>query len=114
MLGEAQENVKNPPPRPFPWFWVAIGVTILSAGGYGSQALIRWQKNRYRVGPSEVIKLLESGKHPVILDVRQQTQYDLNPIKILGSIRLSPEDLKNGGVADLKLDTSRPVIAYCT
>jgi rhodanese-related sulfurtransferase len=66
------------------------------------------------VDPSEVIKLLEAGKHPVILDARQQAQYDLNPIKIHGSIRLSPEDLANGGAAILELDTSRPVVAYCT
>jgi len=114
MLGEAKEKVKNPPPKPFPWVWVAIGVTLLSAGGYGSQVFFRWQKNRYRVSPYEVIKLLETGKQPVILDVRQQTQYDLNPIKIHGSLRIAPEELKDGGVASLDLDTSRPVVAYCT
>ncbi len=114
MLGEAAEKVKNPPPRPFPWFWVTIGVTLLSAGGYGAQVGIRWRKNRYRVGPSEVIKLLETGKQPIILDSRQQQAYDANPIKIFGSIRLSPEDLTSGGAASLGLDTTRPVVAYCT
>ena len=114
MLSEAAEKVKNPPPKPFPWFWVTIGVTLLSAGGYGAQVGLRWRKNRYRVGPSEVIKLLEAGKQPVILDAREQSQYDLNPIKIHGSIRLSPEDLKSGGAASLELETTRPVIAYCT
>ena len=39
MLSEAREKVKNPPPRPFPWFWVAIGVTFLSVAGYGTQVL---------------------------------------------------------------------------
>jgi len=114
MLGEAAEKVKNPPPKPFPWFWVTIGVTLLSAGGYGAQVGFRWQKNRFRVGPSEVIKLLETGKQPIILDTRQQQAYDANPIKIFGSIRLSPEDLTNGGAASLGLDTTRPVVAYCT
>ncbi|HEV2055064.1 MAG TPA: trypsin-like peptidase domain-containing protein [Methylomirabilota bacterium] len=114
MLGEAAEKVKNPPPKPFPWFWVTIGVTLLSAGGYGAQVGLRWQKNRYRVGPSEVIKLFESGKEPVLLDTRQQKQYDQNPIKIHGSIRLSPEDLKSGGATSLDLDMTRPVVAYCT
>ncbi len=114
MLGEASEKVKNPPPRPFPWFWVTIGVTLLSAGGYGAQVGLRWQKNRYRVGPSEVIKLLEAGKQPVIVDTRLQSAYDANPIKIHGSIRLSPEDLKSGAAASLDLDTTRPVVAYCT
>jgi hypothetical protein len=114
MLGEATEKVKNPPPKPFPWFWVTIGVTLLSAGGYGAQVGIRWQKNRYRVGPSEIIRLAEAGKQPIILDTRLQAQYDLNPIKIHGSIRLSPEDLKSGGVTSLDLDMTRPVVAYCT
>jgi len=114
MLGEAVEKVKNPPPKPFPWFWVTIGVTLLSAGGYGAQFAIRWQKNRFRVGPSEIVKLLEAGKQPLILDTRQQAQYDRMPIKIPGSIRLSPEDLASGGAASLDLDTTRSVVAYCT
>jgi hypothetical protein len=114
MLDEATEKVKHPPPKPFPWFWVTIGVTLLSAGGYGAQIGIRWQKNRYRVGPSEIVKLAETGKQPIILDTRQQKQYDQNPIKIHGSIRLSPEDLKSGGATSLDLDKTRPVVAYCT
>jgi S1-C subfamily serine protease len=114
MIDEAKDKIKNPPPRPFPWFWVTIAVTLLSAGGYGAQVGIRWQKNRYRVGPSEIIRLAEAGKQPIILDTRLQAQYDLNPIKIHGSIRLSPEDLKNGGATSLDLDMTRPVVAYCT
>jgi S1-C subfamily serine protease/rhodanese-related sulfurtransferase len=113
MLSEARENVKNPPPRPFPWFWVAIGVTFLSVVGYGAQFLLRWQKNRYRVTPSEVIRLLESGKQPQILDVRQAAAYDALPLKIPGSIRLAPEELASG-VSGLELDVTRPVVAYCT
>jgi S1-C subfamily serine protease len=112
-LVEAREFVKNPPPRPFPWFWVAIGVTLVSAGGYGAQFLIRWQKNRYRVQPSEVIKLLEGGKEPQILDVRAPTEYDKLPLKIPHSIRLAPEELSSG-VSGLELDVNRPVVAYCT
>jgi S1-C subfamily serine protease len=114
MLGEATEKVKNPPPKPFPWFWVTIGVTLLSAGGYGAQVGLRWQKNRYRVGPSEVFKLAELGKKPIIVDARQQKAYDEVPIKIPGSIRVSPEDLKSGSVDSLDLDKTRPVVAYCT
>jgi rhodanese-related sulfurtransferase len=113
MLVEARENVKNPRPRPFPWFWVAIGVTLLSLTGFSAQFLLRWQKNRYRVSPSEVIKMLESGKQPQILDVRQGPAYDALPLKIPGSIRLAPEELASG-VSGLELDTGRPVVAYCT
>ena len=114
MLDEAKDKIKNPPPKPFPWFWVTIAVTLLSTGGYGAQFAIRWHKNRYRVGPSEIIRLAEAGKEPIILDTRLQKQYDQNPIKIHGSIRLSPEDLKSSGPTSLDLDKTRPVVAYCT
>ena len=113
QLAEAREFVKNPPPRPFPWFWVAIGVTLLSGAGWGVQFLRRWQKNRYRVSPSEVIKLLEGGKQPQILDVRTSAAYDTLPLKIPGSTRLAPEELASG-VSGLELDLQRPVVAYCT
>ena len=93
---------------------MTVGVTLLSAGGYGAQVGLRWQKNRYRVGPSEVFKLAEAGKKPIIVDARQQKAYDEVPIKIPGSIRLSPEDLKSGSLDSLDLDMTRPVVAYCT
>src|SRR5262249_914718 len=101
MLGEAIEKVKNPPPKPFPWFWVTIGVTLVSAGGYGGQLLVRWQKNRYRVGPSEIFKLIEAGKQPLVLDTRQQDGYGKMPIKIPRSIRIAPHGLQKRGRARL-------------
>lgn len=113
MLVEAREKVKNPPPRPFPWFWVAIGVTFLSAGGYGTQFYFRWQKNRYRVRPAEVIRLMEEGKRPVILDARKTEAYDTLPLRVPGSVRLAPEELESG-ISGLELDVNRPVVAYCT
>ena len=113
MLTQARDLVKNPPARPFPWFWVAIGVTFLSAGGYGAQFFLRWQRNRYRVDPSDVVRLIEAGKQPVILDTRKAESYEAMPIKIPGSVRLAPEELESGK-AGLELDTTRPVVAYCT
>src|SRR5262245_40206984 len=113
MLDEAREKVKNPPPRPFPWFWVAVGVTLLSAGGYGTQFYIRWQRNRYRVQPYEVIRMLEGGKQATILDVRRNEMYESLPLSIPGSVRLSPEDLDRG-IGGLDLDTTRPIVTYCT
>jgi S1-C subfamily serine protease len=112
-LTEAREFVKNPPPKPFPWFWVAVGVTLVSAGGFGGQWLHRWNKNRYRVQPFEVVRMMESGKAPTILDARSADAYEKLPLKIPGSLRVAPEDLA-GSLAGVDLDTSRPVVAYCT
>ncbi|HEY7654733.1 MAG TPA: trypsin-like peptidase domain-containing protein [Methylomirabilota bacterium] len=113
MLAEAREKVKNPPPKPFPWFWVALGVTLVSAGGFGGQWLHRWNKNRYRVHPSEVVRLMEGGKAPIILDARRADSYEQLPLKIRDSLRVAPEDLA-GSLTGLDLDMTRPVVAYCT
>jgi serine protease Do len=112
-LVEAREYVKNPPPKPFPWFWVAVGVTLVSAGGFGGQWLHRWNKNRYRVQPFEVVRMMESGKVPTIIDARNVDAYEKLPLKIPGSVRVTPDDLA-GSLAGLDLDTTRPVVAYCT
>jgi rhodanese-related sulfurtransferase len=112
-LVEAREYVKNPPPKPFPWFWVAVGVTLVSAGGFGGQWLHRWNKNRYRVQPFEVVRMIEAGKAPTILDARKSDSYEQLPLKIPGSVRVVPEDLTNSMVG-LDLDPARPVVAYCS
>ncbi len=113
MLGEAREKVKNPPPRPFPWFWVALGVTLVSAGGYGAQLYIRWQRNRYRVRPADVIRLMEAGQQPVLLDIRKTEEYEKVPLRLPGSVRLAPEEFETGA-AGLELEPTRPIVAYCT
>ncbi len=113
MLAEARDKVRNPPPRPFPWFWVAIGVTLVSGGGYGLQFFFRWQKNRYRILPAEVVALRGQGKQPTILDVRRTDAYEALPLRIPGSVRLAPEELDTG-ISGLELDTTQPVVAYCT
>jgi S1-C subfamily serine protease len=113
MLADAREKVKNPPPRPFPWFWVALGVTLVSASGFGTQFLLRWHRNRYRVHPSEVVRMLEAGKSPVIIDARKSDAYEALPMKIPGSVRLAMEELESG-ISGLELDTTRPAVAYCT
>jgi S1-C subfamily serine protease/rhodanese-related sulfurtransferase len=113
MLADARESVRHPPPRPFPWFWVTVGITLLSAGGYGTQLLRRWQRNRYRVQPSEVVKMIEEGKAPILMDTRAADSYEALPLRIPGSVRLTPDGLA-AGAAVPGLDINRPVVAYCT
>jgi S1-C subfamily serine protease len=113
MLAEAQDKIKNPPPQPFPWAWITLGVTLLSLGSYGAMWGRRWWRNRYRVAPSVVIRLLEEGKKPLILDVRKPSAFETSPLKIPGALYVSPEDL-DAGKFDLEVEAARTVIAYCT
>ena len=113
LLREAEEKVKNPPPRPFPWSWVAIGVTLVSLGVYGGMGVKRWWRNRYRVLPVQVVGFMESGQNPVLLDVRTKTDYETSPLKLPRAIRLDPDEV-DGGQFHLGVDPMQLVIAYCT
>jgi rhodanese-related sulfurtransferase len=112
-LAEADKLVKNPPPRPFPWIWVAFGVTFVSAGAYGGMFARRWWKNRYRILPTQVIGLLAAGKAPALVDVRTRDDYETSPLKLPGAHRLSPEEVDAGRV-DLVAEKSQTLVAYDT
>ena len=112
-LREAQERVKNPPPRPFPWPLVALGVTVVSVGAYGGMFGRRWWKNRFRIMPTQVIGLIERGLNPVLLDVRSKEDFDTSPLKLPAAVRLSPEEAAAGRI-NLDADSQQVVVTYCT
>ncbi|MBI2555494.1 MAG: trypsin-like peptidase domain-containing protein [Candidatus Rokubacteria bacterium] len=110
---EAEFKVKNPPPRPFPWAWVTLGLALVSGGGYGAMWYRRWQRNRFRVKAGEVVKMMEAGVNPLLLDVRQESAAKTAPLKIPGATYISPDALEQGR-AGIEVDPSRTVVAYCT
>ncbi|MFQ5893200.1 MAG: trypsin-like peptidase domain-containing protein, partial [Nitrospinota bacterium] len=113
MLAEAQDKIKHPPPRPFPWAWVALGVTLASGGGFGGIWLCRWWGNRHRISPSQIVRLMEKGDEPLILDVRKPEAYEASPLRVPRSTFVSPEELESGSVT-LSVERSRTVVAYCS
>jgi len=112
-LAEAEFKVKNPPPRPFPWAWATLGLALVSGSGYGALWYRRWQRNRFRIKAGEVVKLLEEGVNPLLLDVRKASAAKTSPLKIPGATYVSPEDLARGE-ARIEVDPNRTVVAYCT
>jgi rhodanese-related sulfurtransferase len=112
-LTEAERLVKNPPPRPFPWAWATLGVTLVSAGVYGGMFGRRWWRNRFRVQPTQVIGFMERGLNPVLLDVRTKSDYETSPLKLPGAIRLDPADAEAGPIP-LELEKTQLIVAYCT
>jgi len=111
MMAEA----KHPPPRPFPWMPIGALVAAVVVGGAGVRLMLRARRNRYRIRPSEVMRLIEvsADAPPVILDVRDGTTYAQSPVKIQGARHLSPEELETG-VRALGVDANRTVVAYCS
>lgn len=113
MLAEADKMVKNPPPRPFPWAWATLGVSLLSAGAYGSMFARRWWHNRYRIVPAQVIGAIESGDTPVLLDVRTQTDFETSPLRLPGARRVEPEAVDRPDFA-LDVAPEQMIVTYCT
>src|SRR5262249_27740237 len=112
-LAEAEDRVKNPPPRPFPWAWATLGVTLLSVGAYGGMWGRRWWHNRFRVLPAQVIGFIENGLSPLLVDVRTATDYDTSPLKLPGAVRLDPDEAERGRIP-LDAESGQLIVTYCT
>jgi S1-C subfamily serine protease len=114
LTRENAEKIKNPPPRPFPWA-AAVSVTAgLSLAVVGGLAGLRWKRSRFRITPVEVARLFETlVDPPVILDVRDPEAYERSPFRIPSSFYVPPGVLASGH-ADLRIESRRTVIAYCT
>jgi len=113
-LKEADDKVKNPPPQPFPWAWVTLGVTLVSAGGYGSMWGRKWWKNRFRVMPTQVIHFIERGLNPLLLDVRTKNDYETSPLKLPGSLRIDPDTILKTDQFEIPAEPKQVVVAYDT
>jgi hypothetical protein len=109
MLADARSR-----PTPLPWGTIATIVTSSSAALYSVLWVRRWRRNRFRISPAEIVRLLEDVDHPpLLLDVRATAVYAQSPLKIPGSIRMSPDDVAGGG-AGVQVERDRIVVAYCT
>ena len=113
MLEDARDKVKHPPPRPFPWAWATLGVTLLSGGAFGGMWGRRWWKGRFRILPAQVIALIEKGQSPVMVDVRTPAEFDTSPFKLPGAVRLAPDDAAAGRI-QLQVDPTQTIVTYCT
>ena len=111
MMAEA----KNPPPRPFPWLQLAIAAAALLLLVAAVLFARRVRHNRYRIRPSEVMRLIEASPDnpPIILDVRDGPTYAKSPVKIQDARHLVLENLQ-AGARPLDVDANRTVVAYCS
>jgi S1-C subfamily serine protease/rhodanese-related sulfurtransferase len=112
-LADAERLAKNPPPRPFPWAWATLGVSLLSAGAYGGMFARRWWRNRFRIVPAQVIGAIEAGDTPVLLDVRTRGDFETSPLRLPGAMRVEPEAVAAPDFA-LEVAPEQMIVTYCT
>jgi S1-C subfamily serine protease len=96
-----------------PWGQVGAMLVLVSFAGYAVLLYRRWQRNRFRITPGEVARLLDGTEPPAILDVREASAYAKSPVRIPRSLRVTPGDLVDGGKRP-DIDRTRLVVAYCT
>jgi S1-C subfamily serine protease len=107
------ENATRAMTQPLlPWGAVGAGLVATSAAGYGVLLGLRWRRNRFRISPSEVARLLEGTDPPALLDVREATAYERSPVRIPRSVRMSVQQISDGNGPDI--DRARMIVAYCT
>lgn len=109
----AENTVRMQTQPLLPWDQVGAVLVLLSLAGYAAMMVFRWRRNRFRISPSEVARLLDGTDPPAILDVREATAYERSPVRIPRSLRVSAEDLSDGGKRP-DVDRGRLVVAYCT
>jgi S1-C subfamily serine protease len=111
LTTDNDERLKGAPL--LPWTWVAVGMLVVSAAGWTALLVRRRQRNRFRIPPAEVMRLIEGPAPPMILDVRAADAYARSPVRIPRSLHVPLESLANGAAA-VPADPSRVVVAYCT
>jgi S1-C subfamily serine protease len=113
LTAENEERIRNAPARPLPWTALAGVLIVLGIAGYGVLLGLRWKRNRFRIGPSEVAQLLDSAPTPpLILDVRDEATYARSPVRLPHARHVAPAELQKG--SDLGKEPQRMVVAYCT
>ena len=107
---ETDERFKREPL--LPWTPIAIGMLVVSAAGWTTLLLRRRQRNRFRIPPAEMMRLLEGPEPPTVLDVRASDTYAHSPVRIPRSVHVPLESLADAG--RVPADPTRTVVAYCT
>ena len=111
ITAEAAERSKTQPL--LPWGQVGGALVLAAFAGYALLLWRRWQRNAFRISPSEVARLLEGNDPPAILDVREAGSYERSPMRIPRSLRVTLEDIDNGGKRP-DVDQKRMIVAYCS
>ena len=96
-------------------FWALVIAALLLAAFVGWKW---WQRRRFyrflrmaRISVAELRSLIDAGRAPVIVDVRNRAAVQGDPRRIPGAVRLVLEEI-DSSIAQLPLD--REIVLYCT
>jgi rhodanese-related sulfurtransferase len=114
MMAEAEDRIKNPPPRPTPWREALAGLGLFALALMAIAVVRRARRRRLLTSPAEVVRLGETGARPVMLDAREPALYRASAAQIPGALRVELDGLAAGALGLGDGDRHRPVVVYCT
>ncbi len=114
IAAENEYLIGHPPRRRIPFVALAFAGTSMGAVAAGVLGVLRWRRNRFRITPADVVRLLEtSPQPPIILDARSRQTYERSPVRLPHAVHVSEDDLDDQ-TKTRDLDHDRVVVAYCT
>ena len=109
-----EESIKHPSRRRFPFAALAFAGTSVGVAAIGAAGLWRWRRNRYRITPAEVARIIAASPDPpIILDARNEETYERSPVRLPGAVHVTVKSLDDE-TSTRDLDRNRMVVAYCT
>lgn len=98
----------------FGWWFGAVLIVALAS--YISWKIINRQRflrslRTARIHPETLKTQLDAGADLIIIDLREQTDFDINPQLIPTALRMSPDEIE---IRHEELPRDRDVILYCT
>ena len=89
-------------------------MALVGTVGVGTVGFLHWRRNRFRIPPRELARLLKTSPPPVILDARSTDTYAKSPVRLPRAIHVAPEDLAREDQPLPAVDGARTIVAYCT
>jgi hypothetical protein len=114
MSGETagtQPQAERPPISRNAFGLLAGLVTLYIAYKYFQRHRLLTELRIVRITVDELYIKQETGEHPVILDLRQQVELELNPSVILGATHMTTDEVEH---RHQEIPRDRDIVLYCS
>jgi membrane protein DedA with SNARE-associated domain/rhodanese-related sulfurtransferase len=89
---------------------IAVSV-VMAARSYVQRRRFLMALRGARISPQELFDQIESGKHPMIVDLRHPLDFLAAPRTIRDALRMNPDEIK---LRRAELPIDREIVVYCT
>jgi membrane protein DedA with SNARE-associated domain len=98
---------------------LGVRLGVLLAGSLTAFVLYKFiERERFlrslrvaRIHPEELKRLMDSGEHAMVVDLRHSLDFEADPQSIPGALRIDPEDAES---LPEKFPRDREIVLYCT